>query len=141
VNTERHPGHRLGNVAHDAADVERQEPAVRVAQHEAVGARLRGYAARFQRVGAIQPVAIEEMLGVEQYFEAGILQVADSLPDHGEVLAQRGTEDVPHVHAGSLAHHDCDWRARLHQGANVRVRRDGAAGSPRAAKGGQAGRA
>ena len=45
------------------------------------------------RVVVIGAVAVEEVLGVEDHLAAGLLQIADRVAHHREVLFQRGAQD------------------------------------------------
>jgi hypothetical protein len=59
----RHPG---ADDVHDLGDVVRQHPAVGVAQDEPLGAGLGRCLQHGQREGRVAPVAVEEVLGVEE---------------------------------------------------------------------------
>src|SRR2546430_17699676 len=66
--------------------VGREGAAVGIAQHDAIGPRVRGRVERRQRVRWIEPIAVEEMLGVVDHFLAQRLEVGDAVGDHVEVL-------------------------------------------------------
>ena len=86
------------------ATSKRQHAAVRVAQHDGVGARLGRRRAHLDRVVGVRDVPVEEVLGVEEHRAPGGLEVGDALADHVEVLLERGVERLGHVEVPRLAH-------------------------------------
>ena len=97
----RQVAHHVGD---DALDVERQRPAVGVAQHHAVGAGLRGRLENPQRELGIVAVPVEEVLGVEEHTEPVALQECDRIGDHCDAFIQVGTQRFGHVVVPRLAH-------------------------------------
>ena len=115
---------RLGgerHLPHDVAELARQHAAVGVAQRDHVRAGLRSGADAFKRIGRVGPVAVEEVLGVEEHPLALGAQVPHGVGDHRQVLVERGAQrelDVPVV---ALGHQRDDRRARLAQRRDLRV--------------------
>ena len=88
------PGH---DCVDDVAEFRRQHAAVGVAQRDHRGARLGGGADALKRVGGVGLVTVEEVLGVDKHPLAFRAQVPDGVPDHREVLVQRGAQGQLHV--------------------------------------------
>ena len=105
----------------DVAEFVRHHAAVGVAQRDQVGAGPHGRADDFQGIVRVGPVAVEEVLGVEEDALAVALQVGDGVPDHLEVLLEggpQGEKDVPVVTLGDKGH---DRRARFAQRGDLGV--------------------
>ena len=64
----------------------RQRAAVGVAERHDIGARLRGDTYDLQGISAVGPVAVEEVLGVEEDPLPVLAQVLDGVGDHLQVL-------------------------------------------------------
>ena len=112
---------RIGDRGDHVTELGGQHAAVGVAQRHQVGAGLHRRADHLQRVGRVGPVAVEEVLGVEENPPALAAQMADGVGDHGEVLGQGGAQrelDVPVVALGDQRHHR---RAGLAQGGDLRI--------------------
>ena len=106
---------RAADGGDDVAEFVRHHAAVGVAQRDQVGAGLHGRPDHFQGVVRVGPVAVEEVLGVEEDPLPVLAQVGDRVRDHREVLLQRGPQgekDVPVVTLGDKGH---DRRARFAQ--------------------------
>ena len=123
----------LDHVVHDVRHPGRQHAAVGVAQGDDRGARVVRRAQHLEGVVAVEPVPVEEVLGVEEHLLPLGPQVGDGVADHREVLLERGPQgelDVPLVGLGDQRHHA---RAALAQGRHQRVvgrAGTGAAGRP-----------
>ncbi len=57
----------------------------------------------FERIGAVERVAVEEVLGVEQHALSLRHEEGDRVADHREVLLWRGAHDLLHVQKRGLA--------------------------------------
>ena len=110
----RTDGDHLGDEAGQAA-------AVGVAEDDPVGARFGRGLQGGQRVVPVGPVAVEEVLGVVDHLFALAAQEGDAVADHGQVLFQRGLQDVHDVQGPGLAVDADGGRARLDQGPQVGV--------------------
>ena len=120
VDAQPHAGGN-GHRGHHVTELGGQHAAVGVAQRDQVGPGLGRGAHHLQRVGGVGPVAVEEVLGVEENPLALGAQVADGVGDHGEILGRGGAQgepDVPVVALGDQRHHR---RAGLPQGGDLRV--------------------
>jgi hypothetical protein len=114
LDTEPGAGGR-GDGADHVGQLGRHHAAVGVAQRDHVRAGRGGGAHHLQRVGRVGPVAVEEVLGVQEHPLALGAQVGDRVGDHGQVFLQRGPQgqqDVPVVTLGDQGH---DRRARFAQ--------------------------
>ena len=69
-----------------------EHAAVGVAQGDDVRARGGGGFQYFERVVRVGPVAVEEVLGVQEHPLAVLAQVGDRVGDHGEVLFEGGPQ-------------------------------------------------
>ena len=76
--------------------------AVGVAQHERLGSRLLGGGEDRQREGGVAPVAVEEVLGVEEHAQARAAQEGDRVGRHGDRLVQAGAQRLGDVQVGGL---------------------------------------
>ena len=83
--------------AHRGFDVERQAPAVGVAEDEAVHALLGRALEHPQAELRVRPEPVEEVLGVEEDLEPEALQVGDRVRHHRHALVERGAERLRHV--------------------------------------------
>ena len=99
---------RVDDSADDVGDLRRQHPAVGVTQRHDLGAGLARDPQHLQRVRAVGPVPVEEMLGVDEDPLTLGSQVLDRVSDHGEVLVERRVQrqlDVPIMALGDQRHH------------------------------------
>ena len=94
---------RLAHRRDDRRDLGRQRAAVRVAQHDALGARVGGGAHAVERVRRVDVPAVEEVLGVEQRALALAGEEGDRLGDHREVLLAGDAHDLLDVQQARLA--------------------------------------
>ncbi len=67
------------------------------------------------------------MLGVVEHLPPLLLQVGDGVPDHAEVLLQRGFEDVVDVQVPAFADDRYDRRTRFEQQRDLSIRLTGQA--------------
>ena len=105
----------VGDGADRVTQFVRHHAAVGVAQGNEVGAGFDRRSYHFKRVLRVGPVAVEEVLGVEEHPLAVLAEVGDRVRDHGQVLFQggpQGEQDVPVVTLGDKGH---DRRARFAQ--------------------------
>jgi hypothetical protein len=115
----------------DVRDPVGEHPAVGVAQGDDLGARLGGDADRLEGVGGVVPVAVEEVLGVEEDPPPFADEERDGVADHGEVLLRCRPQrllDVPEVALGDQGH---DRGERVEERADLRVVAGADAGPPR----------
>ena len=110
-------GHRADHVAELAGE----HAAVGVAQRDHVRARLGGGPDHLQRVGRVRPVPVEEVLRVQEHPLPLGAQVADRVPDHGQVLVQRGPQGQPDMPVVTLGDKSHDRRPGLAQSGDLRV--------------------
>ena len=99
---------RLHHVVDDVGDPAGQHAAVGVAQGDDIGPGVVRRPQHLERVGAVEPVAVEEVLGVEEDLLALGAEVADGVADHREVLLERGAQrllDMPGVGLGDQGDH------------------------------------
>ena len=134
VDPERRP-HVLLHGLQNRHQLGRQCAAVRVAQHEPLGARVLRGLQRGQRVLAVGAEAVEEVLGVEQHLVHPGPEERERVTDHREVLGQRGAERLGHVEVPRLADDRGHRRARLQERLHVGVRIGVAAGAAGHAEG------
>ena len=78
-------GQRFAHDRERRADLRRQAAAVRVAQHEPLGARLGGRAQAVERVAGVEREAVEEVLGVEQH---ALARAARGTPTESAIIAR-----------------------------------------------------
>ena len=98
----------LDHLAHHPADAHRQHAAVGVAEHADVGAGGERGLQHAQPVVPVVPVAVEEVLAVQEHPPPLGDQEADGVGDHGEVLLRGGAQrlvHVPQVGLGDQADH------------------------------------
>src|SRR6059058_476829 len=105
----------------------RERAAIRVAEHEPVGAGGFGGPERRERVFAVPPEAVEEMLGVEHHLLRTRTEEGDRVGDHLQVFVERRRERVGHLEVPRLADDRRDGRARVQERLHVGVRLGGAA--------------
>ena len=87
----------------DARDFLRQTAAVRVAQHDALRARLLGGLPRGQRVFRLVLETVEAVFGVVDDRFAVVLQKADGVADHRQVFVRLGAQHLGDVQQPRLA--------------------------------------
>ena len=116
-------GHREAPLdrARDFGNVARESAAIRIAQAKAVGSGLHRHREGLQRVVGIGFVAIEEMLGVVHHFPSTLLEVADGVSDHAQVLVEGGAQDVGDLIVPALAEYGDGRCSRLQQRQHVAV--------------------
>ena len=105
----------------DLGDPEREHPAVGVAQNGDVGARGDGRVEHPQRGVGVEPVAVEEVLGVEEDPPALRPQERDGVGDHRAVLGDIRAQRALDVAAIGLRDERDDRRLRVEQGADLGV--------------------
>jgi hypothetical protein len=109
-----HLGDRLG-------ELQRKLAAIGVAQHDDVSAGAGGGIEHPQRRVGVVPVAVEEVLAVQEHPAPVGDQQCDGVLHHGHVLFHRGPQrslDVPAVGLGDQRHDGC---LRVEQGTDLRV--------------------
>ena len=74
-----------------------------------------------ERVAGVEPVAVEEVLGVVDDLAAELLEAGHAVADHPEVLVASGFEDLLDVQGRGLPHQRDDRRVRVHQRADVGI--------------------
>ncbi len=99
----------------------RQGAAVRVAQHQAVGARRFGSQQRLDRILGIRLVPVEKMLGIVEDLVHVLFQVGNGIPDHREVLLQRDLERLVHMQVPGFAEDGRNGHARSNERLEARV--------------------
>ena len=128
------------HVGHGLPDVVGQRAAVGVAEHERLGAGLLGRGQDGQREVRVAPVAVEEVLGVEEDAQVVRAQVAHRVGHHGHGLVERRAQRLGDVAVPRLGHDAGDRRSGLDQigqdGVVLRLH----AGPPGRAEGDQRGR-
>ncbi len=107
--------------AGDLRDFRGKRPAVGVAKNEIGRARLVGGLVAGGRVFGILLVTVEGVLAVEDDFTSVLDQIGDGIADHGEVLLQRGAQDLRDVQDGGLADERDDRRARFEEQSDLLV--------------------
>ena len=137
VDADRHREQRL-DPGGDVENVAGERAAVGVTQTETVCARLRRCRQSLQRVVGIGLVAIEEMLRVIHHLFALLLEVANRVADHAQVLIQRGAQDVGNLIIPTLAKDGDGGCAGLQQRQYIAVAGCIDAHLARTAKGNQA---
>ena len=117
----------LRDAMDDVGELGGHHAAVGVAQRDHVRARLRRRADALERVPGVGPVAVEEVLGVEEDPLAFRPQVPHRVGDHLEVLVERGPQRELHVPVVALGDQGDHRGARLAERGDLRVvRGDGA---------------
>jgi hypothetical protein len=122
---------RAEHVVHHVLQLAWQRAAVGVAERHDLRAGFGSGPDDLQRVGAVRPVAVEEVLGVEEHPLAVGTQVGDRVGDHRQVLVQAGPQRPEHVLVVALGHQRHHARAGLAQRRHQRIggrRRTGPAG-------------
>ena len=127
---------RVDDIANDVGDLGREHPPVGVAQRDDLGARLGRGPDALQRIGPVQPVAVEEVLRVEEHPPPLTAQEGHRVANHREVLLQRGPQGLLDVPGMRLGHEGDDRRSRVEQGPHERV---GVSARPRSAGGAEGG--
>ena len=120
MDAERHrqaPAQLQDPLGHDLG----QLPAVGVAEDDRVGAGFLRRVERRERVPAVEPPAVEEVLRVVHHLPSEALEPRDALPDHPQVLLPRRLQHPIHVEGRGLADQGDDRRPGVHQRADVAV--------------------
>ncbi|MPM39351.1 hypothetical protein SDC9_85984 [bioreactor metagenome] len=99
----------------------RQHAAVGVAQHDRLGARLRRRADHLEGVRPVEPVTVEEVLGVDEHPHPLRAQVGDRVTQHLEVLLEGGPQCLPYVTHVALRDQGRHGGAGVAQRADQRV--------------------
>ena len=120
VDAEPRPGRR-GDRCDHVAELARHHAAVGVAERDDLRAGFGRDAHDLERVGRVGAVTVEEVLRVQEDPLAVTAEVLDGVPDHGQVLLQRGAEGQPDVPVMTLGDKGHDRRARLTQRGDLRV--------------------
>ena len=107
--------HVRDDAGDDARDIRREHPAVRVAQHQAIGARLLGGPEHIHRVRRVTQVAVEEVLRVEEHPAVLRAQERDGIAHHRDAFLQIGAEHLGDVDVRRLADDAHDLGARVQQ--------------------------
>jgi hypothetical protein len=89
---------------------------------------------RRERVLAVQPHAVEPVLGVEDHLAAGAHAPGHAVGDHREILRPRGLEDALDMQRRPLPHERHGRRGRVDQRAEIAVGLRAAARAPGAAE-------
>ena len=114
VNADAGP-ERPDRVGNGLRDLARKRAAVRVAEDEPVGPRLRACLEDGERVVAIRAVAVEEVLGVDDDLASVRLQERDRVGDHRQVLLERRPQHCVDVEVPGLRHERDRRRLGLEQ--------------------------
>jgi hypothetical protein len=88
----------------DVGHLGRQHAAVGVAQRHDLRPGLDGGAHHLDRVGGVEPVPVEEVLGVQEHPPALVAEERHGVPDHREVLRRGGAQGQLHVAGVALGH-------------------------------------
>ena len=105
----------LPHVCDSLPHVVGQRAAVGVAEHQRLGPRfLRGRQDREREVG-VAPVAVEEVLGIEEDTQVVLAQEAHGVGHHGHRLVEGGAQGLGNVPVPRLGHDAGDRRSGLHQ--------------------------
>ena len=128
---------RLHDVVDDVGDPAGQHAAVGVAQRDDVGAGVVRRPQHLERVGPVEPVAVEEVLGVEEDLLPLGAEVADGVAHHREVLLERGAQRLLHVAGVRLGDQRHDAGTAVAQGRGQRVVGRLHAGAPGGAERGE----
>ena len=105
----------LPHVRHRLPDVVGQGAAVRVAQHQRLGPCFLGRGEDGQGEVRIAPVAVEEVLGVEEDAQVVLAQEAYRVGHHGHRLVEGGPQGLGHVTVPRLGDNAGDRRPGLDQ--------------------------
>ena len=93
----------VADSAHDFAHLMRQRAAVRVAEHQPVGAGICCGRQHLQGVFGVVDVAVKEVLGVKEHPHPLLAQVSHRFRHHGDALLQRHPQGFGHMVIPSLA--------------------------------------
>ena len=96
--------------ARDVGDLLRNRSAVRVAEHDDIGAAPLGRLPRRQGVLRIVLVTVERVFGVVDNEAAAALEIPDRVFDHRDVFVGRRLQHFFHVQQPRLANDSDDWR-------------------------------
>src|SRR5512139_4066892 len=91
------------------AYVAREAPAVRIAEHQAVRARLLGGQQALEREVMVILETVEEVLGVEEDFFRVFLEVGHGVRDYIEVFLETDLQGLPDVEVPGLPHNREHW--------------------------------
>ena len=103
------------DVFRNACDLGRQRTAVRLAQVDGIRARLMRHAHNLQGVFRVAFVSVEEVLGIEHYANAALLQVCHGFPHHAQILFQRGLQRALYLGIPALSHDGANLGAGFQQ--------------------------
>ncbi len=115
---------RTGCVAHggdNLADPGRQHAAVGVAEDDDLGTGIGGNPDHLQGVISIGPVAVEKMLGVDEHPLTFGTQMRHRVPDHRQVLGERGAQGPLNVPAVGFRDQADDVGSGVAQGCDLGV--------------------
>jgi hypothetical protein len=88
---------------HDPRDVEGQHPAVRVAEHQPLGAGFLRRGDHRHRERGVTPIAVEEMLRIEEDAPPLCPEERDRVAHHRDAFVQVGPQRLGHVQIPRLA--------------------------------------
>ena len=103
------------DIVHDPRDVRRKHPAVRVAEHRSLRPRLLRGLQHVHRVRRVAPIAVEEVLRVEEDPAVLRAQERDRVAHHRDAFVQVRAEHLGDVHVPRLADDADDLRPGLQQ--------------------------
>src|SRR5919199_6315354 len=109
--------HIADDLAHEAGEC----AAVRVAENDTFGTRLRSSLQRFERIRAVPTVAVEEMLGVVKDAPPLRPQIGDTVVNHAQIFFERRLQDGLDMERRRLADDRADLRLGLDQRADIGV--------------------
>ena len=92
VHADMVAGNTAEHVIDDGLDLVGQGAAIGVAEHDPAGTAVVGGLHAGERVVAVCPVAVEEVLGVVHGFFASVDGSFDGIADHGEVFVAGNLE-------------------------------------------------
>ena len=115
MHPHRHAGKRRHDAGDDLGNLVGERAAVRVAGNERVRARLGGGPERGDRVLRVRLVAVEEVLGVVDDLAPVVLEEADGVADHGQVLVEGRLERLDHMEVPGLAEQRDDRGVRVEE--------------------------
>ena len=121
VNADFVPREFLADQRRDFADLPWEGAAVGIAEAEGIRPGLGRRAQHAQGVIRVFPVAIKEVLGVEDNPPARLARKAHAVRDHGEVLLRRSLQHMRHVQGRGLAEDADGRRSRREQRGQRRV--------------------